>query len=86
VPVWQRDRGEVTPIWNDRAAFCQNLLEFAEEIIIFGCVEKTSRVPMVTFVGTPENERNTDCPIRFRAHFREDALPKENSAKNENPA
>lgn len=44
----------------------KHLLEYAEELIIFGCIAKTIKSNALTFAEIPESERNTECPVRFR--------------------
>lgn len=75
-PVWQRTGSEARFISTEMAEYCHYLLNFAEEVIIFGCILKTCSFPMVTFAEIPEEERNPECPIRFRAVMLEGSLGK----------
>lgn len=73
-PVWCRTDTIEGHISTEMEKYCENLLSFAEEVIIFGCIEKTSFSQIITFSEIPEAERNPECPIRFKACFREGVI------------
>ncbi|NQV85061.1 MAG: hypothetical protein HQ494_14720 [Rhodospirillales bacterium] len=74
-PVWQRTGTEPEFISIGLATYCHHLLSFAEEVILFGCILKNSHTDMITFSEIPEEDRDAECPIRFRTVFK-DGFPK----------
>jgi len=70
-PVWQRTGTEPQSISHGMKIYCLNLLDFAEEVILFGCILKTSHSDALTFNEIPESERDKECPIRFKLCFKE---------------
>jgi hypothetical protein len=76
VPAWWRTGQTPSPIVKDMEIYCHNLLTFAEELIVIHGIEKTSASPMITFGEIAEQDRNPECPVRFKAIFKEGVLPK----------
>jgi len=66
-PVWQRTGTEPSHISIEMREYCSNLLMFAEEVIIFGCIAKNCVSPLILFGEIDENDRNLECPTRFKA-------------------
>lgn len=72
-PYWYRNQHPPTDILEDIQAYYHNLLTFAEEIAVSG-IEKNLSQKIICFVEIPENERNPESPIRFRADLRRDMI------------
>lgn len=72
LPLWRRTGHDTTYIVEDIGNYCHWLLTFAEEMIIFGCIERNTHFPNITFYEIPDEERSKDNPIRFRAGFTEE--------------
>ena len=73
-PVWCRTDTIEGHISTEMEKYCENLLSFAEEVIIFGCIEKTSFSQIISFGEVPEAERKPECPVRFKPCFRDGVI------------
>jgi hypothetical protein len=74
LPVWYRDDQKPGFILTDLKTLCHNLLTFAEELLVFGCIEKCLDNNLVTFAEIPEKDRRPECPERFRPVLRDQAM------------
>lgn len=65
-PAWHRGNYPPTSIFNDMRTCIENLLSFAEDMIIFGCI--TKKLPIaISIVDLPESKRRPENPVRFYA-------------------
>ncbi|MBC8445387.1 MAG: hypothetical protein H8D75_01980 [Rhodospirillaceae bacterium] len=69
-PIWQRTGTDAEFISVGMATYCQHLLSFAEEVIIFGCIQKSALTQSITFAEIPESDRDPKCPVRYQACFK----------------
>ncbi len=74
-PVWARTGEEGTYIVDDMVTYCHWLLTFAEELIIFACIEQKlhNGFQNMTFYEIPEEKRSPETPTRYRAGFKDQA-------------
>lgn len=71
-PVWYREINKekaspVTDILQDMTAYLENLFTFSEEIIIHFCIMNNFLMDRIVLCIIPEEERNKNCPIKYRA-------------------
>jgi hypothetical protein len=75
-PTWQLNNERESPILPDMATFIDNALELCEDILVM-LLEKLPKgdVPLV-FVQIPEEQRNSDCPVRLIVSLHPDFIQK----------
>jgi hypothetical protein len=64
-PMWYLNIEEKSPIVHEMDVMVANLLTFCEETLIL-CLEKCSKTSPYVIMEIPEQERDVECPIRFR--------------------
>lgn len=69
VPSWHRNDEDRVSISDDMGVFIFNFLEFAEELLIF-CLIETSIPEILGIAEIPVDQRNPECPIRFKIIFK----------------
>lgn len=78
-PVWQRDGCVATLIASDMRVYCENLLGFAEEVIVLGCIAKNIISDAIVIAKFPESEIAGPASARFRACFKKDVIQESSS-------
>ena len=78
-PVWHRAESTVNPVATDMRAYCENLLGFAEELIILGCVSKNIISEGIVIAKLPDSEIAGPASARFRAFLKKDVTQESNS-------
>jgi hypothetical protein len=76
-PTWHRDAMSRTDLFADIEVIMGNLLTLAEDILI-NCIVKRTKYNIIQFVEIPEDQRNSNCPIRITASLKEGVLPGRN--------
>jgi hypothetical protein len=67
-PVWARDyvkEGEATDIYKDISVLMENMLTFAEDVLV-NAIRINPVFPMVLIAMIPEEDRDKICPVRLR--------------------
>lgn len=66
-PVWARDyneEGEATDIYKDISVLMDNMLTFAEDVLV-EAIRINPSFPMVIIAMIPEQDRDKTCPVRL---------------------
>lgn len=67
-PVWARDyeeQGQATDIYNDISVLMENMLTFAEDVLV-DAIRAYPSFPQVLIGMIPEKDRDASCPVRLR--------------------
>lgn len=67
-PTWKLNDELESDVTKDMFAFVNNALEFSEELFIVLLTKSQNNIPVI-FHEIPENERNENCPMRFKVLF-----------------
>lgn len=73
LPGWSRNHNPPTQITFDMAVILENILCFAEDMLVLGLLKAGSMVPVI-FLEIKEEDRDENCPIRLRVTIDRDKL------------
>jgi hypothetical protein len=74
-PTWHLNNEPRASVLNDFETFIWNLLEFAEDLLVFSLETFDKKFPIVV-AQIPEEERDPKCPVRLRMTLTDEFIKK----------
>ena len=71
-PVWHRNDETPSPIVDEMAGLCDQMLVLADELVAF-IVQRHLAAPILEVYEIPDEQRNPDCPMSFKIGLTEEA-------------
>ena len=64
-PSWYLNNGKPSSVVKDMSVYINNMLEFAEDILVLLLKKNKTEIPLI-FVEIPVEQRQESCPVRLR--------------------